>query len=72
MDEDETEDYTVAPMRHDRWSVLIVGLNFATQIVTTTANTLEQYTLMAAQHANQVKYDKRFGAMMEPLKIWNR
>ena len=73
MYEDEIEEVDIVrPLRHDRWSVLIVGLNWLTQLTTTNANTLEQFTMMAAQHANQKKYDEKFGSMTEPLKVWGK
>jgi hypothetical protein len=71
--EDETyEMESIKPLRHDRWSVLIVGLSHFTEIASVTANTLNQFTMMAAQHANQKKIDKRFDSVIEPLKMWGR
>lgn len=70
MDEDLHEVEIIKPLRHDRWSVLIVGLNWLTRVANVNADTLDQFTMMAAQHANQKKYDEKFGALTEPLKTW--
>ncbi len=61
MDEHETEEtVTIRPIKHNRWSVLVLGLNWATQVVDATAVLLEQLTVAAAQHANHVRYDDKF------------
>ncbi len=60
MDEDVTEESTIKPVRHDRWSVLILAVNCAANVAQVVTNTLEGYTLMVAQHANQKIYDKKF------------
>lgn len=71
MYEDEAEQVNItAPQRHDRWSVLIVGLNWITQLANANYVALDQCTMMAAQHANQKKYDDKFGVLTEPVRIW--
>lgn len=70
MDEHGIDQEVSIARRHDRWSVLIVGLNFATQVATAAANTLEQYTIMSVQHANQKIYDRKFKQMTDNLTQW--
>lgn len=66
MDEHEiAETVEIRPIKHDRWSVLVLGLNWATQVFDTTAQTLEQFTIMAAQHANHKKYEEKFDKIVE-------
>ncbi len=70
MDEDSTEEETflekaAQPMRHDRWSVLILAVNWATNVAQATTDTLEAATLAIAQHANQKMYDRKFEQMTE-------
>lgn len=72
MHEDEIDQSASAAQRHDRWSVLIIGLNGLTQVTTAVANTLEQYTVMIAQHANQKMYDRKFGEIVNGLKNWEK
>lgn len=67
MDEYEIDQEVNSARLHDRWSVLIVGLNFATQVAVTASNTLEQYTVMAVQHANQKMYDRKFNKIVSDL-----
>lgn len=60
MDEDSTEHITLRPMRHDRWSVLILALNVAGSMVEVASDGLRAGAMMAGQHANQIQYDRRF------------
>ncbi len=58
MDED---DYvTINPIRHNRWSVLILGLDWAGKVAQITGNTLTAAMLTACEHANQVQIDSKF------------
>jgi len=72
MDEHEIDESVSIARRHDRWSVLIVGLNGATQIATVVANTMEQFTVMAVQHANQTIFDRKFKQMTDNLAQWEK
>lgn len=73
MDEDEiTEDNYVHAKRHSKWSVLILGLNYATQVAQQTSNFLGELTIAAAQHANQIMYDKKFGTITDNFQQWER
>ena len=72
MDEDEIDTDVSIAKRHDRWSVLIVGLNGLTQIAGAVTNTLEQYTIMTVQHANQVIYDRKFNEITSHLSQWGK
>ena len=60
MDQDQTYDPTSKAIRHDRWSVLVLALSCAFNIAQDVANTLEGYTYMTVQHANQKAVDKKF------------
>lgn len=61
MDEDQAVyDPTNQAIRHDRWSVLVLALSCTFNIIQDVANTVEGYTYMTVQHANQKKIDKRF------------
>jgi hypothetical protein len=58
MDED---DYvTINPIRHNRWSVLILGLDWAGKVAMVTSNSLTAAMVAACEHANQLKYDEKF------------
>lgn len=68
MDEDCTEEYiTPTAKTHDRWSVLIAGLAWGVMVADATAQTLQSYAIMAAQHSNQKTYNDRFGEIMKGL-----
>jgi len=60
MDEDETGYITMKPMTHDRWSVLILALNVATNIFQDLSDGMAAGSMIAAQHANQKIYDRKF------------
>lgn len=60
MDEDSTEYISLRPMRHDRWSVLILALNVAGSMVEVVSDGLRAGAMMAGQHANQIQYDRKF------------
>ena len=65
MDEDKIyEHVTIEPRRHDRWSVLILGLDYIGKVTQVTANTLTSAMIAACEHANQVKIDERFKEMI--------
>lgn len=67
MDENETtiEEEELTPRLHDKWSVLVLAMNYAYNLAATTADALEVATKMAVQHANQKNYDRKFNKMME-------
>lgn len=62
MDEDETINETnhCVAKRHDRWSVLAIGLQWATDVAGATTAMLGNYATAAVQHHHQMKYDGRF------------
>lgn len=66
MDEDDLDiEQEIKPMRHDRWSVLILGLSWITQVSSVTTDTLELGLNVACQHANQMKFDRKFKEMID-------
>lgn len=61
MDEDEIiEVANIRPQRHDRWSVLVYGLNYISAIAAVTSATFSNMTDAAMQHAAQMDIDRRF------------
>lgn len=60
MDESEDEFIDLSPMRHDRWSVLALALNWGMKVAASTAGTLEGYTIMAVRHGAQIEQDRKF------------
>lgn len=67
MDENDTEYITLKPMRHDRWSVLILALNVAGSMVEIASDGLRAGAMMAGQHANQKMYDRKFNEIVSDL-----
>lgn len=67
MDENEIgiEEEELTPRLHDKWSVLVLVCNWATQVASVTAEALELSTKMAVQHANQKNYDREFNSITE-------
>lgn len=61
MDEEGiTDEVTLQPRLHDRWSLLTLGVSFAGDVVQITADYLASAAMMAAQHSRQKEFDKRF------------
>lgn len=70
MDEGEeqvTETVDIASIKHNRWSVLVLGLSWASQVAGATTAALSQGCDMAAQHANYVTDQDKF---LEMAKRW--
>jgi hypothetical protein len=65
MDEDETteEANPYMPKRHDRWSVLAIGLQWATDVAGATTAMFGNFATAAVQHHHQNRYDGRFKEM---------
>ena len=71
-DEIEVEETTYATARrHNKWSVVVLGLNYLTRVSQQTSNFVGELTIAAAQHANQVEYDKKFDNMTR-LMQWEK
>ena len=66
MNEDRLE-YVLTPQRHDKWSVLMTVLSWANMVSDATGQTLESMTIMTAQHASQLRYDKKFHEAVKEL-----
>lgn len=66
MDDDEIETEVEYPdaKRHDRWSVIVLSLSFAANVVVETADYLNKLTIAASQHGNQLEYDKKFNEIV--------
>lgn len=62
MNEDETteEANPYMPKRHDRWSVLAIGLQWAASVAGVTTEMLSNYATAAVQHHHQARYEGRF------------
>lgn len=65
MDQEREYDPTSKAIRHDRWSVLVLALSCAYNIAQDVASTLEGYTYMTVQHANQKQVDKKFNEIVK-------
>ena len=66
MEENEIiETVEIRPVKHDGWSVLIIGLNWAAHVAEASTSALDQFTMMAAQHANHKRCDKEFDKIAE-------
>jgi hypothetical protein len=59
-DEGATMEYALQPRTHDRWSLLTLGVAFVGDVAQITADYLASASMMAAQHASQKQYDKKF------------
>lgn len=66
MNEDRLEQI-LTPQRHDKWSVLMTALSWATMVSDATGQALEGLTIMSAQHASQIRYDRKFGEVVKRL-----
>lgn len=65
MDEGEIiEEVQLIPRLHDRWSLLVLGLDYVADIAMVTTNMLTTATKMAAQHAVQSNTDHEFPELM--------
>ena len=67
---DEREEFkggrTTAQSRlHNRWSLLVLGLDYVTSVAELTAEALATATRMAAQHAIQLNVDHEFAELIE-------
>jgi hypothetical protein len=62
MDEEEVEMEVILiePKLHDRWSLLLVAVSTAAEVAGVFANNLSTLSMMAAQHAKQKHYDRKF------------
>lgn len=62
MDENEITEEANHPMakRHDRWSVLAIGLQWATDVASATTGLFANLATAAVQHHHQNKYEGRF------------
>lgn len=69
MDENEThfEVEELTPRLHDKWSVLVLALSWATNVTSTTAKALSAGTDMALQHAAQKTYDREFNQITREM-----
>lgn len=59
MDEYEEIERTRA-RKHDRWTVLVLSLNYATQVAAQTASFVGQLTEAAAQHREHLIDENEF------------
>lgn len=66
MDDEETEvEVKLIPRLHNRWSLLVWGLDFASDIAMVVATQLTVAVNMAAQHAVQKSTDHEFSELMK-------
>lgn len=61
MDENETvEVVEIEPLKHTGWSVLVLGVSYIAAVAHVTADTLERYSIMAAQHNLHKREESKF------------
>lgn len=67
MDENESDfqDEDVKPRTHDKWTVLALALDWACQVASVSANTLEVAAKATIQHSWQKEYDRKFSKVVE-------
>lgn len=69
MDENEIESEVeeLTPRLHDKWSVLVLALDWASNVAGDTATALAMGAKMAVQHANQKNYDREFNKITKEM-----
>lgn len=67
MDENETDvtQEELTPRLHDKWSVLVLALDWAANVAGDTAVALGMGAKIAVQHANQKHFDREFNKIVE-------
>lgn len=61
MDENETtETVEIEPLKHTGWSVLVLGVSWVAAMAHVTADALERYSVMAAQHNLHKREESKF------------
>jgi len=60
MDEDLEVQYELRPHRYDKWSVIGLGFNFASNFFDGVSGALSTASIMVLQHHMQLDVDKRF------------
>jgi hypothetical protein len=64
MDDEVGIEYVLKPFRHDRLSILAVGLHFASSVADAAAQTLGGLAMMTMQHQMQRDVDRKFERMI--------
>ena len=64
MDEDEFDEQKLSPKLHDRWTVLILALDWAKCVTGITSDVLSNATQMAIEHGIQKSYDRKFNKIV--------
>ena len=69
MDENELDldEQELTPKLHDRWTVLVLALDWAKCVAGITSDTLSIATQAAMQHGTQKQYDRKFGQITKEL-----
>jgi hypothetical protein len=60
MDEDTEVIYELRPARYDKWSIIGLGFNFASDFFDGVSGALGTASIMVLQHKMQMDVDKRF------------
>lgn len=61
MDEIETYVIQLKPQRYNKWHMLSMGLNFASDTLEHFSGWLGTAAVAVAQHSMQIEVDRRFG-----------
>lgn len=56
----EVEEYEVVPLKHSRWSLLVLGASWLAGVTAQTAKTLELVSIAAAQHNLHKREESQF------------
>lgn len=59
-DEEISDEVTLTPRLHDRWSLLTLGVAFVGDVLQVATDYAASAAMMAAEHSQQKRYDKRF------------
>lgn len=60
MDDETVIQYELRPFRHDKLSILAVGLHFVSTVLDAAASTVSGLGMMTMQHQMQKDIDRKF------------
>jgi hypothetical protein len=61
MDDDvEVEAYEISPLKHNRWTFVVLGASWLASVARETAETLQMVSVAAAQHNLHKREEDKF------------
>lgn len=61
MDEEATTEYVeIRPLKHTKWTLLVLGASWLASVARETADTLQMVSLAAAQHNLHKREEDKF------------